>query len=112
MDEVTPIKVDPRLTMLAKQIKDQWAKLQDQEQSLEAMEKSIKEARLAFGKLLLDAKQKVGHGNFGKWIEDNCQITPRQCQRYMAFVKSDIDADEERTWLRRSVAEEFKETRM
>jgi hypothetical protein len=47
------------------------------------MEKATDDARKAFGKLLLEAKDKVGHGNFGKWIEDNCSIDWRTANRYM-----------------------------
>ena len=51
------------------------------------MEKATDDARKAFGKLLLEAKDKVGHGNFGKWIEDNCSIDWRTANRYMAQAR-------------------------
>jgi hypothetical protein len=71
---------DPKLRLLATQIKDEYAKLQ-------TLEKSTDEARKAFGKLLLDAKEKVGHSNFGKWIEENCSITHRTANRYMLLAR-------------------------
>jgi hypothetical protein len=70
----------PNLILIAKQIKDEWSKLQ-------ALEKSTEEARKAFGKLLLDAKDKVGHGQFGKWIVENCDITWRTANRYMLLAQ-------------------------
>jgi Protein of unknown function (DUF3102) len=65
---------------LASQINTDWAKLQQ-------TEKATEEARKAFGKLLLDAKAKVGHGKFSEWIEKNCSITHRTANRYMALVE-------------------------
>jgi hypothetical protein len=73
---------DAALTSLIAKIKTDWANLQ-------AVEKSTKEARLAFGRLLLDAKDKVGKGKFGEWIEKNCSITWRTANRYMAVVRLD-----------------------
>ena len=35
------------------------------------------------GKLLLDAKVEIPHGQFLKWIENNLLISPRQAQRYI-----------------------------
>jgi len=71
--------IHPNLMLLAKQIKEEWAKLQ-------ALEKSTEDARKAFGKMLLDAKDKVGHGQFGKWILENCDITWRTANRYMLLA--------------------------
>jgi hypothetical protein len=75
-EEIKSASTPTSLSLLAKQIKEQWTKL-------ETMEKTTEEARKAFGKLLLEAKEKVGHGNFGKWIEEHCSITWRTANRYM-----------------------------
>jgi hypothetical protein len=72
--------IQPNLVLLAKQIKDEYAKLQ-------TLQKSTEEARKAFGKMLVDAKDKVGHGKFGKWIEENCSITHRTANRYMLLAE-------------------------
>jgi hypothetical protein len=74
----------PNLVLLAKQIKDEWTKLQ-------TLEKSTEEARKAFGKMLVDAKEKVGHVKFGKWIEENCDITWRTANRYMLLAQPKLD---------------------
>ncbi len=50
------------------------------------------------GRLLLNAKEAVGHGNFTKWIEENFEGTPRDAQRNMRLAKAvdqnRIDPDE------------------
>ena len=50
------------------------------------------------GKLLLKAKEAVGHGNFTKWVEENFEGSSRQATRYMRLAKAAdqnrIDPDE------------------
>jgi hypothetical protein len=58
---------------------------------------------IAIGDLLNEAKAKIGHGTFLKWVADNCQLNERTVQRYMklaegkaklnAKIKSDIVSD-------------------
>jgi Protein of unknown function (DUF3102) len=53
---------------------------------------------LEAGKLLMEAKGTVGHGNFTEWVEKNFEGTPRHARRYMTFAtaveQSRIDPDE------------------
>src|SRR3984957_17157600 len=39
------------------------------------------------GKLLTVAKTRVGHGNFERWVDDNCNIAVRTAQAYMRLSK-------------------------
>lgn len=39
------------------------------------------------GKLLLNVKATLPHGEFGDWLQSNIQVTPRQAQRYMAAAQ-------------------------
>ena len=39
------------------------------------------------GKLLLEVKASLGHGQFGEWLEANVKVSPRQAQRYMAAAE-------------------------
>lgn len=44
-------------------------------------------AAINAGQQLIAAKELVGHGNWLKWIEDNCEgITPRTAQNYMKLA--------------------------
>jgi hypothetical protein len=53
---------------------------------------------LEAGRLLLEAKETVGHGNFTQWVEENFEGTPRHARRYMtlatAVEQNRIDPDE------------------
>jgi len=49
-------------------------------------EKAIDYARQA-GKLLLDVKAKLPHGEFIAWVEKNCTVSLRQAQRYLAAAQ-------------------------
>ena len=40
------------------------------------------------GKLLLQAKAQLPHGQFLPWLESNCWGSARQAQRYMRAAKS------------------------
>jgi hypothetical protein len=39
------------------------------------------------GQKLLEAKEKVGHGNWGKWISENLEFTERTAQQYMKVAR-------------------------
>lgn len=39
------------------------------------------------GKLLLEVKASLAHGQFGAWLEANVNVSPRQAQRYMAAAE-------------------------
>jgi len=39
------------------------------------------------GKLLLEVKASLAHGQFGEWLETNVKVSPRQAQRYMAAAE-------------------------
>lgn len=39
------------------------------------------------GKLLLDVKATLPHGEFGSWLQSNLEVTQRQAQRYMAAAQ-------------------------
>jgi len=83
---LAPAQPDP-LAAVAAKISADWAKL-------EQMEKATEEARKAFGKLLLDAKAKVGHGNFGNWIKEHCpSLHWRTANRYMELAKQPVKLD-------------------
>src|SRR6516164_1928845 len=65
---------------LAQRIKDQ---LKDMEETANRVNQTILKQALDLGGLLLQAKAKVGHGRFAKWIEKNCELSERSAQRYM-----------------------------
>ena len=39
------------------------------------------------GKLLIQAKEQVGHGEFGKWVEENFHLNYRMAANFMAVAK-------------------------
>ena len=42
---------------------------------------------IEIGKLLIQAKEQVGHGNFGKWIEDNFQLSHKMAVNFMRVAE-------------------------
>lgn len=41
------------------------------------------------GKILVETKEQLGHGNFTKWIKDSrVNMTPRNCQRYIKVYET------------------------
>jgi hypothetical protein len=55
----------------------------------------------AAGEKLLQAKAKVRHGEWEGWLKDNCGLSRRQAEKYLAFAKAPRGAhleDEEATW--------------
>ena len=52
-----------------------------------AQEEFLKHA-VRCGELLLEQKQRVGYGNFGKWIEANCEFSVATANNYMKVAKN------------------------
>jgi len=50
------------------------------------------------GKILIECKEQIGHGNWTEWIEKNLGISPRQCRKYMALSKRNCGADLNSAW--------------
>jgi hypothetical protein len=65
---------------LAKQIK---AHLKEIEDTTNQIKQTVLKQALYLGDLLLQAKAKVGHGKFKRWLEKNCDLSERSAQRYM-----------------------------
>jgi hypothetical protein len=40
------------------------------------------------GRILLEVKERVGHGNFGKWIDTNLEFTQRTARTYMRVYEN------------------------
>lgn len=90
---------------------------EDQYGSLEELAAAIDEAHqrsrrchelsnqhaLRAGEYLVVAKQRVGHGGFGKWVAQNIEVSLRQAERYMELYEGreeldDLNADWLKLW--------------
>jgi len=43
---------------------------------------------IKIGEDLLKAKAQAGHGNFLKWVKDNCDLSDKTAERYMKFAEN------------------------
>jgi hypothetical protein len=76
----------PSLTDLASRINTEFAAIQKAEQDTN---KSAVQRAMGLGRTLTQAKEKVGHGKWEKWLTDNCRnISARTAQRYMKLADS------------------------
>jgi len=76
----------PSLTDLASRINTEFAAIQKAEQDAN---KSAVQRAMGLGRTLTQAKEKVGHGKWEKWLTDNCRnISARTAQRYMKLADS------------------------
>jgi hypothetical protein len=77
---------DIELERIAGQIKTEYVKVQ-------ASERRNKEQIIAFGNMLIDAKDKAKAAGYkwGKWLEANCSIDHRQANRYMLAAKEEAN---------------------
>jgi len=39
------------------------------------------------GALLIEAKKRVGHGNFERWVANNCELSPATARRWMELAE-------------------------
>src|SRR5262245_51217023 len=49
--------------------------------------KNIVRKAIDAGEALIEAKRQVGHGNFLRWVKDNCQLSERTAEDYMACAR-------------------------
>ena len=67
------------LSSLAEQINHEHQQAED------SAKKAISHA-LAAGRLLVEAKSQVKHGEWLPWLKANCDVSDRQAQRYMKLA--------------------------
>jgi hypothetical protein len=81
-------QADP-LAELAERIKSEHSAIMSQMSGKGLVHRAIK-----LGEALIQAKEKVGHGEFLKWVAANCNVKKRTAQRYMRLVehRAKIDA--------------------
>jgi hypothetical protein len=76
----------PSLADLASRINTEFAAIQKADHDAN---KTVVQRAIALGRTLCQAKDKVGHGKWEKWREDNCGgISKRTAQRYMKLADS------------------------
>jgi Protein of unknown function (DUF3102) len=83
-DKSTPaVSVPMSEDELVTRIRDQ---LKVMEETATKIKQTMLQQALTLGELLLQAKARVGHGKFGKWLEKNSlEVSERSVQRYMAL---------------------------
>jgi Protein of unknown function (DUF3102) len=78
--------VVPSLSDFAARINTEFAAIQKTDQDAN---KSVVQRAITFGRTLSQAQEKVGHGKWVKWLNDNCRdISVRTAQRYMKLADS------------------------
>jgi hypothetical protein len=76
----------PSLADFATRINTEFAAIQKTEHDAN---KTVVQRAISFGITLSQAKEKVGHGKWKKWLNDNCRaISERTAQRYMKLADS------------------------
>jgi hypothetical protein len=63
------------------------AQINTEHRACEAAAVSAVEHAIRCGELLLEAKERSGHGGWLKWLSANCEVSSRHAQRYMQLAK-------------------------
>src|SRR6516225_11458159 len=76
----TPVApADMKLPELTRAIKDRVAQITS------SLRTSVACA-IETGALLIEAKKRVGHGNFERWVANNCELSPATARRWMELA--------------------------
>jgi hypothetical protein len=75
----TPPPADMKLPDLTRAIKDRVAQITS------SLRTSVACA-IETGALLIEAKKRVGHGNFEQWVANNCELSPATARRWMELA--------------------------
>ena len=86
MPDIAPSISSSSLSDFAVRINSEFAAIQKADQDAN---KNVVQRAITFGRTLSQAKEKVGHGKWEKWLNDNCRaISARTAQRYMKLEAS------------------------
>jgi hypothetical protein len=86
MPDIAPSISSSSLSDFAVRINSEFAAIQKADQDAN---KTVVQRAITFGRTLGQAKEKVGHGKWEKWLNDNCcDISARTAQRYMKLADS------------------------
>jgi Protein of unknown function (DUF3102) len=77
---VAPDPAQMKLPELTRAIKDRVAQITS------SLRTSVACA-IETGALLIAAKKKVGHGNFERWVANNCELSPATARRWMELAE-------------------------
>jgi hypothetical protein len=69
-------------------LSDLGARIKSGHSSLIGLGRRYVDHAISIGEDLLKAKLLVGHGNFLKWVEDNCGFADKTAERYMKFAEN------------------------
>jgi Protein of unknown function (DUF3102) len=69
-------------------LSDLGARIKSGHSSLIGLGRRYVEHAISIGEDLIQAQVLVGHGNFLKWVKDNCGFTDKTAERYMKFAKN------------------------
>src|SRR6516164_3722609 len=76
----------PSLSDLAARINTEFAAIQKCDRDAN---NTVVQRAITFGRTLSQVKERVGHGKWEKWLNDNCRdISVRTAQRYMKLADS------------------------
>jgi hypothetical protein len=71
---------DMKLPELTRAIKDRVAQITSHLRTSVA-------CAIETGALLIEAKKRVGHGNFERWVANNCELSPATARRWMELAE-------------------------
>ena len=69
-------------------LSDLGARIKSEHSRLIGLGRRCVDYAIGIGEDLIKAQVLVGHGNFLKWVKDNCGFTDKTAERYMKFAKN------------------------
>jgi hypothetical protein len=81
-------KIDPAAVPAEPSLSDLTAKIKEDHKGLRESMKYMVTRAWGIGFDLIEVKKIVGHGKFGKYIKDNCDITDKTAERYMKLAEN------------------------
>ena len=66
---------------------DLAARIRAEHEAVSAHFANALEHAVAAGDLLIEAKARLGHGEWLPWLEANCRVPERTCQHYMRLAR-------------------------
>jgi len=87
---------DMKLPELTRAIKDKVAQITS------SLRTSVACA-IETGALLIAAKKKVGHGNFERWVANNCELSPATARRWMELADKRPELEKHNSQPKRSI---------
>ena len=82
-----PATIPPAISAADMKLPDLTRAIKDRVAQITSHLRTSVACAIETGALLIEAKKRVGHGNFERWVANNCELSPATARRWMELAE-------------------------